>query len=1102
MFVPETEIIVSHQGAELCRKTVRPGEYIIGREPNCDVPVAVELVSRRHAQLTVNYDHVLIEDLGSSNGTFVNGRPVNAPVRLWPNQKVQIGAATIELRRVKSLPPDEVSLPPSAAAVQRLLPEELLREKRYEIGSVVAQGGMGEILNATDQTTRRDVAMKVMLSQSNAHNVLRFIEEAQVTAQLEHPNIVPVHELSVNAQDQVFYTMKYVRGVTLREVIDRLADGHPQTLEKYPLAALLTVFQKICDALAFAHSRGVIHRDLKPANIMLGDFGEVLVMDWGLAKRLDRKSGVNVSDGAFEDDVPILATLAGSVLGTPQYMAPEQAAGEVESLDARADIYALGAILFHLLALRPAVAGNSAREVVDKVARGAIDDLEKYARTRLPHLPGGRIPDSLVAVVRRAMSLAPAERYASVAALQADLAAYQSGFATSAENAGVWKQLTLLVRRHRIVATATVASLLLLTGVSAFYIVSLLGALNRTRQAVELEKTATQRATKALAQSRADTARADAERDKATAASERATKNATEADAQRGRAENLVVELRQSAPAFYELAQSLAQEQRFDEALAKLSSATALEPGNAKYLLAQAHLLQATEQLRPAAVIYEMILALPAASAERASAESNLAVCQEILRANGSDAPLTDTSRGRLLTALLAQGRSRDAVPLGKKMRDPRHAQTEIKLRLSGLLKYEDSFSWERRLVLLPNKSFRLDLSGLQISEAPRLTGLAISELILDGNQALIGLETLRGSALEKISANRTHLADLTPLADLPLVELSLQDTQVIDLAPLRRLRLKKLIVSKTPVADLSPLAELPLEVLDLEATNVSDLRPLSRLPLKILLLRQLRYAVDLSPLTDCRNLETLAIPKTGADLLGIRSLPLLRQIIDSSLPAYVRPEDYWAKRPPNALELAHLERAMSAVAPGGSLVAKPRPVWTPEGLLVLDLQGFPVTDLSPLRGLPITALNLYGVPITDFSPLAATPLKELTLGGQYAANFPTLKKLTTLTDLTIKNSPFRNLEDIAGLKLQSLDIALTAVTDLTPLRGTDLEILRFPETEILDIRPLLEMDKLRTAEISEKVTNATLLDRKADFTYGPKDKNSKPPARSNRRAR
>jgi serine/threonine protein kinase len=204
------------------------------------------------------------------------------------------------------------------------------------------------VLQARESATRRTVAMKVMLQPDNTRETVRFIEEAQVTAQLEHPNIVPVHDLGIDSVGQPFYTMKLVAGITLKKVLELLSRDLPETAAKYSLGSLLTIFQKVCDAVAFAHSRGVIHRDLKPANIMLGKFGEVLVMDWGLAKILGRKGAIATDDattidhlkGARSDEEEGFATMAGSVMGTPHYMSPEQARGEIDRLDARSDIFA------------------------------------------------------------------------------------------------------------------------------------------------------------------------------------------------------------------------------------------------------------------------------------------------------------------------------------------------------------------------------------------------------------------------------------------------------------------------------------------------------------------------------------------------------------------------------------------------------------------------------------------------------------------------------------------------------------------------------------------------------------------------------------------
>jgi serine/threonine protein kinase len=340
---------------------------------------------------------------------------------------------------------------------------------------------MGEILRAREIRTRRVVAMKVLLpgtDQSHARR-WRFIEEAQITAQLEHPNIVPIHELGCDARQQLFYTMKLVKGVTLQEIVDRLSAGDAEYVERYPLAMLLTIFQKICDALAFAHSKGVIHRDLKPANIMVGRFGEVLVMDWGLVKAVatpgqsvdEEPAGgpISIIDSARRDDESAFSTMSGSVLGTPNYMAPEQARGENNQLSPRTDIFALGAILYHLITLRPPFVGGSGPAVLERIKSGeppltpreyslGVTEQTKGARRVrgtlpvrrfLPHLAGGEVSDSLSAVSMKALAHDPGHRYQKVEELQSEIIAFQSGFATAAEKAGAWKQARLFVRRNR-----------------------------------------------------------------------------------------------------------------------------------------------------------------------------------------------------------------------------------------------------------------------------------------------------------------------------------------------------------------------------------------------------------------------------------------------------------------------------------------------------------------------------------------------------------------------------------------------------------------------------------------------------------------------------
>jgi serine/threonine protein kinase len=319
---------------------------------------------------------------------------------------------------------------------------------KYRMQSEVARGGMGIVFEAEDVNCRRAVAIKFLPPEKALppEDLLRFVEEAQITSQLEHPNIVPVHELAFDSKGNVFYAMKYVRGRTLTSVLQDLRAGDAATIEQFPLSRLLNIFQKVCDAVAFAHSRGVLHRDLKPDNVMISDYGEVQVMDWGLAKVVTRAERVVAGDDVDEDhDVTSirdddigsgLKTMSGRVMGSPGFLAPEQIL-HMDQANERADIYSLGAVLYSILALRPSVRGKDVKDLLSKIIHGVFDPpaalneeaggADPKARPAFPHCPDSRIPDALSDIAMKAMALQPEDRHASVQELQADIENFQNG---------------------------------------------------------------------------------------------------------------------------------------------------------------------------------------------------------------------------------------------------------------------------------------------------------------------------------------------------------------------------------------------------------------------------------------------------------------------------------------------------------------------------------------------------------------------------------------------------------------------------------------------------------------------------------------------------
>ncbi len=307
------------------------------------------------------------------------------------------------------------------------MPAEAGDAGRYQLLGEIARGGMGIVLKGRDVDVGRDVAVKVLLEKhrENPEMVRRFVEEAQIAGQLQHPGIVPVYELGRLPDARLYIAMKLIRGRTLAALLD----GRTDPGEDRP--RFLAAFEQVCQTMAYAHSCGVIHRDLKPSNVMVGSFGEVQVMDWGLAKVIDRGGVADEERSrrsqADADHVRTLRTgstadesRAGSVLGTPSYMAPEQARGQIDTLDERADVFGLGAILCEILTGLPPYAAPSGDENYRKAARADLSE----AMVRLDAC--GAEPE-LIALAKSCLATAPRDRPRDAGVVVAALSSYLAG---------------------------------------------------------------------------------------------------------------------------------------------------------------------------------------------------------------------------------------------------------------------------------------------------------------------------------------------------------------------------------------------------------------------------------------------------------------------------------------------------------------------------------------------------------------------------------------------------------------------------------------------------------------------------------------------------
>jgi formylglycine-generating enzyme required for sulfatase activity len=364
----------------------------------------------------------------------------------------------------------------------RARPDDADTAQRYSRVAEIGRGGMGVVERVHDAQLDRDLALK-LLRRDGPRARRRFQEEARITSLLDHPGVVPVHESGVDADGTPFFTMRLVEGLDFEDVIARVHAGDREWTMPRALEALV----KVCDTMAFAHARGIVHRDLKPSNVRVGRYGEVYVMDWGLAHEMasedlheirPRSAGVDVVRGDEREDGLAVVTLEGDVLGTPAYMPPEQANGEIAAVGPHSDVYSVGAMLHHLLVGRRPYSEHSdarrSRDVLELVRAGAPESAQRLRPNA---------PRELVAICTKAMQRDPRERYADMRGFASDLRAFLDGRVVSAHRSGPWARAQKWVARNRVLSA--VVGVALVGGTAALVMIAL-GRIESRQRLVQL----------------------------------------------------------------------------------------------------------------------------------------------------------------------------------------------------------------------------------------------------------------------------------------------------------------------------------------------------------------------------------------------------------------------------------------------------------------------------------------------------------------------------------------------------------------------------------------------------------------------------------------
>ena len=924
-------------------------------------------------------------------------------------------------------------------SIDKLL-EGFKKNDKYEHLTLIGEGGMGVVTLSRDKNTLRKVAIKTLNEKllNNHEAIIRFTEEAQITAQLEHPNIIPVYEMGMDSNNAPFYSMKYVKGTNLKEILSLIKDKNEIIIKKFHIIELLNIFIKICDAMSFACSKGVLHRDLKPENVMIGEFGEVLIVDWGLAKTYqltldsgrtyDKTSIIRKIDHFIEENIDTIRSLNkvdlsmdNCLIGTPQYMAPERIIGQG---DEKSEVFALGTILHDILALKNMFTAQEVKEVLQKIATGQYEKMQNF--NKLPHIPNGKIPQALIAVVEKATQKNPQDRYADIAELKTEIESYVLGYATKAERAGFLRLVKLALKRHKKLSTFVLLLLLTLIFICGVFIYELVHsrqhALNKSNYANVLKETAKRKSEQVALKSK--------------------------------ELENKINELRNHADVIFGNAQDNVEQLNFDKALKNITYAIDLQPENEEFRILHGKILLFLLEFDQAAEAFKCV-DKDSKYFETALDYYNRSTS---LSAKIKQGRFTDNDIIQLYAFFKTRADYAEAIGVLNELKDNESYDkllTDIwTLRLKKS-KISKAIMSPRTVIEAVNGKFRVIINYSNIFDLSPLQNMPIRELSLFGCK-INNIDILKGMPLEYLYLSETGVTSLKPITGAPLSELKIRNCNISDITPIKGMKLKSLVLINCPVENIEVLRGMLLDKLNLERTLVSNINALRGMRLRYFNGTHTRIK-SIAPLKD---MPLKALVMNHSSLNNIGALKTISPEVLEMNGTLI-----------SALPEMNVER-LERLNISDTTIKDLSRLKDAKKLKDISFSNTQVTNISPLKGIKLNKAHLTGTAVSDISPIASPSLTELHISGSYISDLSSLKNAYNLEILTANNCGISNSSALKGLPLKVLDLSGNLKIDsIETIKSSRLEYLDINGTSVKNIdnlagAPLRELNISKTPVI------------------------------------